>query len=100
MGPDEAHANGPAQIRPVKHVLTHLGFSLDVEIRDTVLDRLRRELDESPVDTRDALPTFPVRAVECQIRVIKATDRTISVLAPGSGCWTSRFTSVRSGPPQ
>jgi DNA helicase-2/ATP-dependent DNA helicase PcrA len=71
----------------VRHIDSNIDFDFeDIEIRPFALEALMEQLRESSVDTRDALRDFKPIADKFQMRVIKAQDQTIRMVAPaGSG---------------
>lgn len=71
---------------PKTHVSSEIEFSRDFELREEAVADLIKRLEESSVDTRDALLNFSPVADEFQTKVIEAKENTIRVIAPaGSG---------------
>ena len=70
----------------VNHILTDLGFSKDIEVREKALESLARRISEASITTRQALAPFAVNADPHQDAVIKSPARTIRMVAPaGAG---------------
>ncbi len=70
----------------VNHILTDLGFSKDIKVREEALESLTRRIKEASVSTRQALAPFAVAADPHQDAVIKSPAPTIRMVAPaGAG---------------
>lgn len=70
----------------VNHILTDLGFSKDIRVREEALESLARRITEASISTRQALAPFAVNADPHQDAVIKSSARTIRMVAPaGAG---------------
>jgi len=70
----------------VNHILTDLGFSTDITVRDRALESLSRRIAEASITTREALAPFAATADPQQDSVIKSSARTIRMVAPaGAG---------------
>ena len=57
----------------VNHILTDLGFSKDIKVREEALESLTRRITEASVTTRQALAPFAVNADQHQDAVIKSS---------------------------
>jgi len=70
----------------VNHILTDLGFSKDIKVREEALESLTRRIAEASVTTRQALAPFALDADPHQDAVIRSLARTIRMVAPaGAG---------------
>jgi DNA helicase II / ATP-dependent DNA helicase PcrA len=70
----------------VQHILCDLEFDAGIEISAAVFERLRSNLDSSPLSIQDPLKQIVVTADEFQTQVIEARAEVIRMLAPaGSG---------------
>ena len=70
----------------VNHILTDLGFSKDIKVREEALESLTRRIAEASVTIRQALAPFAVNADPHQDAVIKSSAPTIRMVAPaGAG---------------
>ncbi len=68
------------------HILSGLGFSLDISIRDDALTALQTRLRAAPLATQEALKAFRPTADEFQRQVVEAPENTVRIVAPaGSG---------------
>ena len=66
----------------VNHILSDLGFSKDIKVREEALESLTRRITEASVTTRQALAPFAVNADQHQDAVIKSSASTIRMVAP------------------
>lgn len=73
-------------LRDTSHILSGLGFSLNIDVREDALKSLQDRLKAAPIATQEALQAFVPKSDEFQQRVIDARGSTIRVVAPaGSG---------------